>query len=75
MIGLASVAGTPVAGGILMSVNAWRAKQPLNALIVLAMGLLFTYSMWGLLPLVPKILWPAMLPAAGIIMAWGARTL
>jgi hypothetical protein len=76
-VALASVLGSPVAGGILLGVNAWRLGQRGGAVVGVGVGLLLTYSLLGLVKLVPAGVPPivVLLPVGAAIMAWVAGVL
>ncbi|HZZ41367.1 MAG TPA: hypothetical protein VFE58_00380 [Tepidisphaeraceae bacterium] len=75
-IGVASLIGTPVAGGVLLGINALRMRQRGAALIALVMGGLLTFTLLGLVQYVSQWVtaW-ALLPAGGVLMVGIARTL
>src|SRR6476620_9022759 len=72
-ISLASLIGTPVAGGVLLGINALKTGQNLGAVIWLAMGALLTFSLMGLFPyLPPGSPLVVMLPVGAVVMFWVA---
>src|SRR6476620_9022735 len=72
-ISLASLIGAPVAGGVLLGVNALTTGKKLGAVMGLAMGALLTFSLMGLFPYLtsgtPLVV---MLPVGAVVMSWVA---
>lgn len=71
----ATLIGSPVAGGIVLAINAARLRKWGNAAASIVAGLILTYSLLGLTPYAPGLLSLLLLPLGAAVMVWVAGAL